>query len=202
MRLISLHPWSPRLERALRWAAQGHAGQLRKGTPTPYIEHPMAVAMILDRAGFSEDVVIAGLLHDLVEDTDVTIADIQERFGEEVASIVGGCSEIKTDANGVQRPWADRKRDHLIALRDASVATKAVILADKLHNLACIELDLEDGRDVWSTFKASRADVLAYYRSSREVCGAGDPRLLALAGFVTDQLGEVEALEENRRIGH
>ena len=71
-------PWTPNLERALRWAAQGHDGQVRKGSPVPYIEHPMAVAMILDRAGFPDEVVIAGLLHDLVEDTDVTRDDVRD----------------------------------------------------------------------------------------------------------------------------
>ena len=82
--------WSPALERALRWASQGHEGQIRKGSPVPYIEHPMAVAMILDRAGFDEDVVIAGLLHDLVEDTDATI-ERGPRSGSAtvVAAIVG-----------------------------------------------------------------------------------------------------------------
>ena len=158
-------PWSPDLERALRWAAQGHDGQVRKGSPVPYIEHPMAVAMILDRAGFPEEVIIAGLLHDLVEDTDATLDDVRARFGEVVAEAVAGCTEVKRDASGAKRPWADRKRDHLDALKSATTNTKAVILADKLHNLACMALDLDEFRPVCSTFNAPRADVLAYYRA-------------------------------------
>ncbi len=193
-------PWSPDLERALRWAAQGHDGQARKGSPTPYIEHPMAVAMILDRAGFPEAVVIAGLLHDLVEDTDVTLDDVRTRFGAVVAEAVAGCTEVKRDASGSKRPWADRKRDHLDALKSAGTNTKAVILADKLHNLACIALDLDEGRPVWSTFNAPRADVLAYYRANLAACGAGDPRLEVLArqaSAILDRVEKWETHEEN-----
>jgi (p)ppGpp synthase/HD superfamily hydrolase len=193
---VTNQSWSPRLERALRWAAQGHDGQLRKGSPVPYIEHPMAVAMILDRAGFDEDVVIAGLLHDLVEDTDDTLDEVRRRFGDDVAATVSDCSEVKADASGVKRPWADRKRDHLDALKDSPISTRAVILADKLHNLACIALDLDEGRPVWSTFKAGRDDVLAYYRASLATCGHGDPRLDVLAVEVTELIDRVEAIPE------
>ena len=185
--------WSPKLERALRWAAQGHEGQVRKGSPVPYIEHPMAVAMILDRAGFPEEVVIAGLLHDLVEDTEITIDEVRSRFGEAVAEAVAGCTEVKRDANGEKRPWADRKRDYLEALKSAPTAVKAVTLADKLHNLACIALDLDDGRPVWSTFHARRTDVLAYYRAALATSGRGDPRLEVLARQATAILDRVEA---------
>lgn len=188
-----LPSWSPALERALRWAAVGHEGQLRKGSPTPYITHPMAVAMILDRAGFPEDVLVAGLLHDLVEDTDVTLDDVRDRFGDAVAEAVAGCTEVKRDAGGAKRPWADRKRDHVAALASASDSIKAVTLADKLHNLACIALDLEDGRPVWSTFGAPRADVLAYYRTILAACGSGEPRLEILHAQATALLNRLEA---------
>src|SRR5215471_2641229 len=72
---------TPRLELALRWSARWHDGQMRKGGDVPYFQHAAAVAIILDRAGFDEDVVIAGLLHDAVEDTAATFEDLAERFG-------------------------------------------------------------------------------------------------------------------------
>jgi (p)ppGpp synthase/HD superfamily hydrolase len=172
---------TPRLERALRWAAQCHSGQVRKGSDVPYVEHVLAVALILDRLGFEEDVVIAGLLHDAVEDTDATLDEIRKRFGEAVAQTVGFCSEEKTDGQGRKRPWIDRKRDHLEAMNQAPVAARGVMLADKLHNLLSIELDLDEGRPVWSTFNAERERVLWYYRTMIDRCGAGDPRLEALA---------------------
>src|ERR1039458_2599643 len=76
-----------RLEQAMRWAAQAHAGQTRRSSDTPYFEHVAAVALILDRAGFSEDVVIAGLLHDVVEDTATSLADVASRFGAPVSEL-------------------------------------------------------------------------------------------------------------------
>ena len=93
----------------MRWAAQSHQGQTRRNSQTPYFEHVAAVALVLVRAGFDEDVVISGLLHDLVEDTAVTLDDVTTRFGPTVAELVRHCSEVKTDTRGQKRPWIDRK---------------------------------------------------------------------------------------------
>jgi (p)ppGpp synthase/HD superfamily hydrolase len=184
--------FSARLEEALRFAAQCHEGQTRRGDGTPYIAHVVAVAMILERARFDEDVVIAGLLHDLVEDTPVTLADVAVRFGQGVAEIVRHCSEIKTDEFGARRPWIDRKRDHVAALADAPVTARAVALADKLHNLASIEFDLLQGRPVWTFFHAERDQVLWYYHAMIDRCAADDTRLVELAGACRQLLRRVE----------
>lgn len=169
------------LERALRRAAVIHRDQARRGSGVPYVQHVAAVAMILDRLGFPEPVVIAGLLHDAVEDTDESIGAIEADFGPEVAALVRHNSELKVDETGRKRPWEDRKRDHLEALADAPVEARAVALADKLHNLLSIRLDLAEGRDVWSSFRADRGRVLWYYRAMADRLGRGDPRLEALA---------------------
>src|SRR5262245_43651874 len=184
---------SPRLERALRWAAVCHAGQTRKGSDIPYFEHVVAVAMILDRAGFEEDVVIAGLLHDVVEDTEATFDDVAVRFGTAVAEIVLACSEVKLDEQGRRRPWIDRKRDHLAVICAAGVSARAVILADKLHNLSSIEVDLEEGRPIWDNFNADRTQVLWYYGATIDACASGDPRLEALATACRDVLDRIAA---------
>jgi (p)ppGpp synthase/HD superfamily hydrolase len=183
------------LERALRWAAVCHRDQVRKGSDTPYIEHVVGVALILDRLGFAEEVVIAGLLHDVVEDTTATLADVKTRFGARVAETVHHCSEIKTDAAGRKRPWIDRKRDHLEALQQAPADARAVVLADKLHNLVSIELDLREGRAVWSKFNADRIQVLDYYLRTFEQLGAGDPRLAELAERGRQTLAAIDAFE-------
>ena len=184
---MAIDPGSPRplrpsldFERALRLAASGHRDQVRKGSGAPYIEHPMAVALILDRSGFDEPIVIAGLLHDLVEDTDVTLEEVRQGFGEEVAAIVGACSEEKVDARGVKRPWIDRKSDHLEHMKHSGDGVRAVVLADKLHNLLSIQLDLSECRLVWENFNAGRDQVLWYYRSMIEACRSEDPRLIRL----------------------
>lgn len=178
-------------ERALRMAALGHRDQVRKASNIPYIEHPMAVALILDRSGFDEEVVIAGLLHDLVEDTDVSLDEIRESFGDRVAAIVAACSEEKVDSEGRKRPWPDRKRDHVEAVARSSDDARAVVLADKLHNLISLQLDLAEGRPVWSSFNAPRSDVLSYYEKMLCACESDDPRVDRLVRECRGLLAEV-----------
>lgn len=190
---------SPRVERALRWAAILHAGQTRKASDIPYFTHVAAVAMIVERAGFGEDAVIAALLHDAVEDTDATLQDVEDRFGPVVAATVAACSEIKLDAEGRQRPWIDRKRDHLHAMAGLEITARAVILADKLHNLVSIELDLDEGRPVWKAFNAGRDQVLWYYRAVVDACDdEADRRVHALAQAARAAIERVEARGPDR----
>ncbi len=183
---------SSRLEEALRFAAECHHGQTRRAGKTPYFAHVVAVTIILDRARFDEDVVIAGLLHDVVEDTPVTLAEVADRFGNNVAEIVRHCSEIKTDELGAKRPWIDRKRDHIAALAEAPAAARAVVLADKLHNAISIEVDLLEGRPIWSQFHADRDQVLWYYHAMIERCGRDDDRLVELAEACREVLSRIE----------
>lgn len=188
---------SERLARALRWAAICHAGQVRKGGAVPYVEHVVAVAMILDRLGYPDDVVIAGLLHDVVEDTEATHDEVRARFGPTVAAMVEACSEVKLDALGNKRSWIDRKRDHLEALGNADPPARAIVLADKLHNLLTIAADLRDGRPVWPLFNAGREDVIWYYRTAVDRLGQGatDSRLETLAVRCREVLAEIELLD-------
>ena len=185
-----------KLEKALRLAAIWHRHQNRKASDIPYVEHAFGVAMILDRARFDEDTVIAGLLHDVVEDIEVTEEQVEAAFGVEVAATVKHCTEVKLDAEGRKRPWFDRKRDHLAAAAEATVPARAVMLADKLHNLLSIVVDHNAGRPVWSYFNAGHAEVLWYYRAMIERLGTGDPRLEVLAGRCREALAAVENLGE------
>ncbi len=190
---------TPRLDLALRQAAYWHRAQTRKATGIPYIQHPVAVAMIVDRLGFDEDVVIAALLHDVVEDTEATFQDVASEFGDPVASLVRDLSEEKTDAQGRKRPWADRKRDHLEALSRASVPARAVALADKLHNLTSMQADLAGNADpnvFWSRFNAPKADIFRQYLVSIDLLAQGDPVLEQLGADCRRVLAEVEALSE------
>ncbi|WP_152051441.1 HD domain-containing protein [Tautonia marina] len=194
-------PLSPRFERALRWATIWHDGQHRKASPTPYVQHPIAVAWILDRLGYDEDVVIAALLHDVVEDTEATLDDIRERFGDRVADLVAHCSERKTDDEGRQRPWIDRKRDHLEALMAAPEASKAIVLADCLHNMRSMVDDLaQEGEPFWNRFNARRDQIFTRFRMVLERLGEGeDDRLRELArlGRLTlAELGGPSLVEE------
>jgi (p)ppGpp synthase/HD superfamily hydrolase len=101
--------YSDRYQAALILAAHAHRTQERKGSDVPYIVHPVQVSVILLRHGFAEDVAIAGLLHDVVEDQDVPLARIEADFGPEVAEMVAALTERKREGD-VQRPWEARKR--------------------------------------------------------------------------------------------
>lgn len=186
-------PWSSALERGLRRASAWHRHQTRKGSDLPYIQHPFAVAMILDRLGFGEDVVVAGLLHDAVEDTEATLEQISAEFGPSVAELVAWGSEQKLDATGRKRPWEDRKRDHLASLAAAPAEARAVVLADKLHNLLSMRDDLATGSDLWGRFNAPRERIFWYYRRTAETLAHGDERLERLAGACLRALNAIEA---------
>lgn len=150
---------SPRINKALEFAARAHLKQIRKGTDIPYITHPYAVGMILANAGCSEDVVIAGLLHDTVEDTEVTLDDILTEFGEEVAAIVAGCSEPDKELT-----WEERKQHTLDELKQASLDIQFVACADKLHNISSmIEEHKRIGDEVWGRFKRGKEQQGWYF---------------------------------------
>ena len=153
------------LDRALIVAAQAHKEQLRKGTAIPYIVHPAHVAMVLLKYQFPEEVVVAAVLHDVVEDTDVPLAQISAEFGPAVARLVEAVSEKKTEA-GVLRSWRDRKQEKIAQLAAGDSLIAAVKAADALHNCQAMLRDLEEqGAALWSKFRGSSADQLWYYTS-------------------------------------
>lgn len=169
-------------ERALRAAAQWHRDQFRRGNPDlPYFVHVVAVATILDRLGFDDEVVIAGLLHDAVEDGPVALETIAESFGPRVAELVDWCTERKVHPDGSARAWSVRKTEYLERLTQAPAEARAVALADKLHNLLSIEHDVSRGVDLWALFHAEKAEVLRNYDAALDRLGAGDDRLVRLA---------------------
>jgi len=147
------------IEKAIEVAAEAHQGQYRKGTCTPYITHPYAVGLILMEAGCGESVIIAGILHDTVEDTDLTLEFIREHFGEEVADIVDGCSENKA------LRWRARKSERIEVLKTASLEICLVTCADKLHNLrTMISAYHVIGDAVWDRFHGGVEAQAWYYR--------------------------------------
>jgi (p)ppGpp synthase/HD superfamily hydrolase len=170
--------FSPLLERALRWAARAHRDQTRKGTDEPYLEHPVGVALILARLGYPEAVLAGALLHDVVEDTAVTLEAIRDTFGAEVANLVDWCTERKWDSEGRLRPWAERKAEQLERLGAAPMEARAVALADRLHNLTSIAVDLAAGCTVWERFRAPRTEWIRQCRQAVErLMRPGDARL-------------------------
>ena len=130
---------SNRIKKAVEIAERAHEGQFRK-TGEPYIVHPLAVKKILEDWGMDEDTVIAGILHDTVEDTDLTLNDIKAEFGESVAFLVDGVTKLSTARNGMRDidTYLPQTKDNflrlMIALGD-DIRVLIIKLADRLHNL-------------------------------------------------------------------
>ena len=157
--------FTARLEEALVYATRLHNGQSRKGTEIPYLAHLLAVTALVIEWGGDEDMAIAALLHDAVEDQGglETLADIRRRFGERVAVIVDGC----TDSYKIPKlPWKQRKEAYIRKLGTESADVRLVSLADKLHNARSILNDLrQNGITAFDRFNGGMEGTLWYYRT-------------------------------------
>jgi len=138
---------------------------MRKGTPAPYISHLMGVAGLVLEAGGDEDLAVAALLHDVVEDCGgkPMLQEVRRRFGRRVAHVVDGC----TDSYVVPKPpWRERKEEYLRHLRTADADVHLVSAADKVHNLRHILTDYREAGDkIWERFNGKREGTLWYYRA-------------------------------------
>ena len=149
------------IDRAINFAAIAHAGQNRKGTNTPYITHPFAVGMSLQKIQCADEVIAAGILHDTIEDTPVTFVELAEHFGQRVAELVLAASEKDKSLS-----WFERKKHTIDQLNHAELEEIQVITADKLHNIKTIREDIEShGDDVWNRFNRGKIDQHWYYNS-------------------------------------
>ena len=158
----------PRFMRAFQFAAKQHSGQTRKASTIPYVAHLMGVASLVLEAGGDEDLAIAALLHDVVEDCGGApmLKEVRSRFGTRVAQIVDGC----TDAYTLPKPpWRERKESYMRRLKKESYDTRLVSAADKLNNVRSILSDYRAiGESVWSRFNGGREGTLWYYRTLRD----------------------------------
>src|ERR1700719_163106 len=158
----------PRLQRAFRYAAGKHAGQTRKQTAVPYLSHLMAVDSLVLEFGGDEDLAIAALLHDVVEDCGGMrlLREVRRRFGPRVAKIVDGCTDSCTE---LKPPWRERKETYLRHLKKADAETRLVSAADKLNNVRSILADYREvGESIWARFNGGRGGTLWYYPSLLE----------------------------------
>jgi (p)ppGpp synthase/HD superfamily hydrolase len=153
----------PRFLRAFEFATEKHAGQTRKASTIPYIAHLMGVASLVLEFGGDEDLAIAALLHDVVEDCGGApmLKEVRQRFGNRVAKVVDGC----TDANTIPKPpWRERKERYIRHLKDADAETRVVSAADKLNNVRSILADYREvGEAIWERFNGGRDGTLWYY---------------------------------------
>jgi (p)ppGpp synthase/HD superfamily hydrolase len=151
-----------RIEHAIALAVRAHEAQIRKGDgQLPYIVHPVTVALILSRFTGDEDTIIAGLLHDTLEDTLVTAGEIEQAFGEKVRDTVLDVTE--SPLPGLS--WDTRKARYLRRLQTAPRPSLLVAGADKIANLiSMIAAHATVGDSLWERFHAPPAQKLAFYR--------------------------------------
>lgn len=179
--------FSGRTERAIAAAVDAHQGQTRKGDgQLPYIVHPVTVALILSRYTDDEDTIIAGLLHDLLEDTPWTEPAIEREFGEKVLGMVKDVTE--PELPGLS--WETRKARYLRQLERAPRGSLLVACADKIANLvSMIAAHATVGDTLWERFHAPPANKLHFYRQVHDVVRAAwptCPMLRELANRLTE----------------
>jgi (p)ppGpp synthase/HD superfamily hydrolase len=180
------------IREALDTARAAHAGQIRSGSGgMPYIHHPIAVAELLVANGSGEETIAAALLHDVVEDSDATIADIEKRFGEQV----GGLVAAMTDQEQIE-PYERRKAAHRDRVEEAAGDVLAIFAADKLTNVRTLRRAYAElGESVGEEFKAPL--------DTKEIVWKGDLEMLRRAApelpFLDELEAELEALQEARQ---
>jgi len=188
--------YSDVINHALAFAAKHHDRQVRKGTKLPYLTHPANVAVILTRYGCDSDTVVAGILHDVIEDCvregysrEMLEQRIGDKFGAKVLDTVLTVTYRRHDDDGVELSGDDRKTDYLERLSGASEEARWVCAADKIHNASSILSDLRrtvDTETIWSRFGGGRAGTGRWYRQVYE-------RLREL-GFDAPIMGELDKI--------
>lgn len=172
--MLTTRGYSDRINHAFAFAAKHHDRQVRKGTRLPYLTHAANVAVVLTHYGQPEETVIAGILHDVIEDCvrdgftrDMLEQRIGDKFGPGVLDMVLAVTERQVDEEGIELSSEERKDDYLARLAGASENARWVCAADKIHNGSSILADLNrtlDPDTVWSRFNAGRMGTVRFYR--------------------------------------
>lgn len=176
---ITAEDLTDRFGEALEYAAKVHRTQRRKGSGIPYVAHLLAVCSLVLEDGGNEDEAIAALLHDAPEDQggEETLAEIRERFGDDVAEIVAGCSDTFEIP---KPPWRPRKQAYIDHLADAPPSVLRVSCADKVHNARSILEDYREvGEAVFDRFNGRKEGTLWYYGELGKVFTKRKPGALA-----------------------
>jgi (p)ppGpp synthase/HD superfamily hydrolase len=156
--------YSYNIEQAIRAATVLHNGQSRKGkSPYPYISHLIAVAFLLRDYTNDEDIIVAALLHDTLEDTDYTPEELEKDFGKKVRSIVEGVTDVQKHERS-QYTWKQRQEHYFKALSLAPLESLYVSAADKIHNMRSIVEEYNDDTEAFGKqFGTSFDDLEAKY---------------------------------------
>jgi len=187
---------SARFTEAVEYARKLHT-EFRKGTSIPYMAHLLGVAaLVMGEAGrdvpVTEDMVIAAILHDVVEDQGGTprLEDVKKKFGANVARMVEGLSDTLAEDHNKKEGWEERKNAYLVRLRGEPQEVLLISAADKLYNAKAILDDFREiGPAIFERFKRGAKEQLWYFRELLAIFQA------RLGGRITDELtGVVDEL--------
>ncbi|HEY3626340.1 MAG TPA: HD domain-containing protein [Terracidiphilus sp.] len=199
--------FTDRLCKAVDYARILHI-ERRKGTGIPYMAHLFGVAsLVMGEAGLAglpvtEDMVIAALLHDAVEDRGgaARLEDIGRNFGPEVARMVEGLSDSLAEEGDEKEPWEQRKRAYIERLRGEPADTRLISAADKLYNARSILEDYREiGPEIWRRFKRSRDLQLWYYDALLEVFKSFEK--MRIVGELERVVGELKEISAGEAVG-
>lgn len=152
---------------AVNFAAMAHKGVVRKGTTIPYVLHPVEAALIVLGMTDDLDVVLAAVLHDIIEDTRFDQNDIELLFGKKVAEFVASESEDKRENRPASETWKERKEETIQHIKAESIEAKMICLGDKLSNIRMsVKTHKEKGDAMWECFNQSNPDMQAWYYDS------------------------------------
>ena len=159
------------LNQAIAFATKAHEGQFRKGTQISYILHPLEAAAIVGTMTTDDEIIAGAVLHDVVEDTDVTVEQIEEQFGKRVAALVASESENKREDKPAESTWRIRKQETLDHLKNAPIDVKMITLGDKLSNIRAIYRDYNTiGDELWQRFNQKDKNQHYWYYKSIAEC--------------------------------
>ena len=153
---------------AIAFAVKAHDGMRRKKSQAPYILHPMEAAVIVGTMTDDQDLIAAAVLHDVVEDADISIEEIEQRFGKRVRELVGSETEDKRADLPPAQTWRIRKEESLAVLKNTDdIGVLMVWLGDKLANMRAIYRDFkEEGHAMWQRFNQKDVSQQAWYYGS------------------------------------
>lgn len=158
------------VDKAIVFATNAHQGTERRGKGYPYILHPLEAMAIVATIDNDPDLLAAAVLHDTVEDTEVTLEDLQREFGTHIAALVADETDVRTLPDGRELTWQERKKRDMDNLAAASREVKIVAMGDKLSNMRAISRDYRrKGDEVWQMFHVKEKATHAWrYKGLRD----------------------------------
>lgn len=171
------------IELALQFAAEAHKKQVRKGTDIPYIVHPMEVLAILRKMTEEKEILIAGVLHDVLEDTPSGELELEHRFGARVLKLVKKETEDKRRHLPARDSWKIRKMEMIEQIKKEPLELKKIVLADKLSNMRATKRGYDkEGEKIWQRFNVTDPKMHKWYYTT--------------IGAILGELSDTEAYQE------